>query len=57
MIKKGETSKDGFVSWDINDNTIKIKLMNKYFDLALRKWVTQAIVTENGKTVMTQSRR
>ena len=23
-----------------------------YFDLALRKWVTQAIVTENGKTVV-----
>lgn len=55
MIKKGETSKDGFVSWDINDNTIKIKLMNKYFDLALRKWVTQAIVTENGKTVITET--
>ena len=55
MIKKGETSKDGFVSWDINDNTIKIKLMNKYFDLALRKWVKQAIVTENGKTVITET--
>ena len=54
-IKKGETSKDGFVSWDINDNTIKIKLMNKYFDLALRKWVKQAIVSENGKTVITET--
>ncbi len=54
-IKKGETSKDGFVSWYINDNTIKIKLMNKYFDLALRKWVKQAIVSENGKTVITET--
>ena len=29
--------------------------MNKYFDLALRKWVTQAIVTENGKTVIIET--
>ena len=27
----------------------------KYFDLALRKWVTKAIVTENGKTVVTET--
>ena len=26
------------------------KIIVKYFDLALRKWVTQAIVTEDGKT-------
>lgn len=31
------------------------KVRVKYFDLALRKWVTQAIVTENGKTVITQT--
>ncbi len=27
----------------------------KYFDLALRKWVTEAIVTENGNTVVYQT--
>lgn len=31
----------------------KIKL--RYFDLALRKWVTEAIVTENGQTQVTQT--
>ena len=31
----------------------KIKL--KYFDLALRKWVTEAIVTENGQTQVIQT--
>ena len=31
------------------------KSKSKYFDLALRKWVTQAIVTENGKTVITET--
>ena len=31
----------------------KIKVL--YFDLALRKWVTQAIVTENGQTQVTET--
>ena len=31
----------------------KIKVL--YFDLALRKWVTQAIVTENGQTQITET--
>ena len=43
------------VKWNIEDNTITIELVNKYFDLALRKWVTQAIVTENGQTVVTET--
>ena len=31
------------------------KIKVQYFDLALRKWVTEAIVTEDGKTVTTQT--
>ena len=54
-LEKNQTSKDGLVKWNIEDNTITIELVNKYFDLALRKWVTQAIVTENGQTVVTET--
>ena len=39
---------------DEDDQDIEnLKLL--YFDLALRKWVTKAIVTENGKTVVTET--
>lgn len=31
------------------------KVIVKVFDLALRKWVTQAIVTENGQTIVTDT--
>ena len=31
------------------------KIKVKYYDLALRKWVTEAIVTYNGKTTVTQT--
>ena len=31
------------------------KIRLRYFDLSLRKWVTEAIVTENGKTYVTQT--
>lgn len=31
------------------------KVRVKYFDLALKKWVTQAIVTQNGKTTVTET--
>ena len=54
-LEKNQTSEDGLVKWNIEDNTITIELVNKYFDLALRKWVTQAIVTENGQTVVTET--
>ena len=30
-------------------------MKEKYFDLSLRKWVTQAIVIENGKETITQT--
>ena len=54
-LPQGETSKDGYVTWSLDGDTITIKVKNSYFDLALRKWVTQAIVTENGKTVVTET--
>ena len=54
-LPQGETSKDGYVTWSLDGDTITIKVKNSYFDLALRKWVTQAIVTENGQTVVTET--
>ena len=36
---------------DIDIDKVKVK----YFDLALKKWVTQAIVTQNGKTTITET--
>ena len=54
-LAQGEVSKDGYVTWSLDGDTITIKVKNGYFDLALRKWVTEAIVTENGKTVVTKT--
>ena len=54
-LPQGKTSKDGYVTWSLDGDTITIKVKNSYFDLALRKWVTQAIVTENGQTVVTET--
>ena len=54
-LVQGQLSKDGYVTWSLDGDTITIKVKNSYFDLALRKWVTQAIVTENGKTVVTET--
>ena len=44
-------------NYNMDDITSLLQVDNeqKTFDLALRKWVTQAIVTENGKTVVTQT--
>ena len=54
-LVQGQLSKDGYVTWSLDGDTITIKVKNGYFDLALRKWVTQAIVTENGQTVVTET--
>ena len=54
-LVQGQLSKDGYVTWSLDGDTIIIKVKNSYFDLALRKWVTQAIVTENGQTVVTET--
>ena len=49
-----ENTSNGEVTCDINEEksliTITIPNEKKVFNLALRKWVTQAIVTENGQT-------
>ena len=44
-------------NYNMDDITSLLQVDNeqKTFDLALRKWVTQAIVTENGKTVVTET--
>ena len=41
--------------WKGEDDEDIEKLKVTYFDLALRKWVTQAIVIENGKTTVTET--
>ena len=59
-----ETDKDGKLvtdrdstpnEWKNEDDEDVEHVKVKYFDLALRKWVTEAIVTENGKTVVHQT--
>ncbi len=40
---------------DGEDDQDEEAIKPKYFDLALRKWVTQAIVIENGKQTVTQT--
>ncbi len=54
-----ENTSNGEVTCDINEEksliTITIPNEKKVFDLALRKWVTQAIVTENGQTYVTDT--
>ena len=41
--------------WKGEDDEDIEKIRVLYFDLALRKWVTQAIVTENGQTQITET--
>ena len=54
-----ENNSNGEVTCNINEEksliTITIPNEKKVFDLALRKWVTQAIVTENGQTYVTDT--
>ena len=54
-----ENTSNGEVTCNINEEksliTIAIPNEKKVFDLALRKWVTQAIVTENGQTYVTDT--
>ena len=54
-----ENTSNGEVTCDINEEksliTITIPNEKKVFDLALRKWVTQAIVTENCQTYVTDT--
>ena len=52
VIDKDSTP-DKWIEGEDDQDIEKIKV--KYFDLALRKWVTQAIVIENGKQTVTNT--
>ena len=52
VIDKDSTP-DKWIEGDDDQDIEKVKV--KYFDLALRKWVTQAIVIENGKETVTNT--
>ena len=55
---KGEKVKDRDSTpneWKNEDDEDVEHIKVLYFDLALRKWVTQAIVTENGKTTVVET--
>ena len=53
-VKDRDSTPNKWVDGEDDQDIEKVKVL--YFDLALRKWVTQAIVTENGKTVVTETR-
>ena len=48
-----DSTPDNNVSEEDDQDIEKIKV--KYFDLALKKWVTESIVTYNGKTTVTKT--
>ena len=52
-IDDDDSTPDKWIDGEDDQDQEKIKLT--YFDLALRKWVTQAIVIENGKETVTQT--
>ena len=51
--KDRDSTPNKWVDGEDDQDIEKVKVL--YFDLALRKWVTQAIVTEDGKTVVTET--
>lgn len=52
-IDDDDSTPDKWIDGEDDQDREYIKL--NYFDLALRKWVTQAIVVENGKETVTQT--
>ena len=48
-----DSTPDKWVEGEDDQDIEKVKV--KYFDLSLRKWVTEAIVIENGKQKVTQT--
>ena len=52
-VKDRDSTPNEWIDGEDDQDIEKVRV--KYFDLALRKWVTQAIVTENGKTVITET--
>ena len=52
-IKDKDSTPNKWIDGEDDQDIEKIKV--QYFDLALRKWVTKAIVTENGQTKITET--
>ena len=52
-VKPGKESTDGYVTWSITSNTITIKLQNRQFDLALRKFITGVTSVDGSRTDIT----
>ena len=50
IVKDRDSTPDKWIEGEDDQDIEKVKVL--YFDLALRKWVTEAIVTENGKTTV-----
>jgi len=48
-----DSTPDKWIDKDDDQDIDKVKV--KYFDLSLRKWVTQAIITEKGETTVIES--
>ena len=53
VVRDRDSTPNIWVEGEDDQDIEKVRV--QYFDLSLRKWVTQAIVTENGKTVVTQT--
>ena len=53
VVRDRDSTPNVWVEGEDDQDIEKVRV--QYFDLSLRKWVTQAIVTENGKTVVTQT--
>ena len=53
IVKDRDSTPNKWIDSEDDQDIEKVRV--QYFDLALRKWVTQAIVTENGKTVVTET--
>ena len=53
VVRDRDSTPNVWVEGEDDQDIEKVRV--QYFDLSLRKWVTQAIVTENAKTVVTQT--
>ena len=52
-VKDRDSTPNEWIDHEDDQDIERIKIL--YFDLALRKWVTQAIVTQNGQTTVTET--
>ncbi len=52
-VEDRDSEPNKWIDGEDDQDIEKIRL--RYFDLALRKWVTEAIITENGKTQVTKT--